>query len=94
LRNPFQIIYLKWAILDVPVSRFSNPYIFSRCTNFKSIETDDDDKPPVVGRGFVVEKSLSAFEGNNKHTWKERWLLIQSDSHAARQKKASTFRKI
>jgi len=51
-------------------------------------DTDgDNEEPAVVGRGFVVEKDLECGEGDNKHTWPERWLIVQSDAHGERQRK-------
>jgi transposase len=41
----------------------------------------------VVGRGFVVEKNLEYGEGDDKHGWPERWLIVQSDAHGERQRK-------
>lgn len=42
-----------------------------------------------VGQGFIVEKIMEAkLENNEPYQWNERWLIVQSDAHAARQKKA------
>ena len=47
----------------------------------------DNEEPAVVGRGFVLAKDLECGEGADKHTWRERWLIVQSDAHRERQRK-------
>ena len=47
----------------------------------------DKEEPAVVGRGFVMEKDLECSEGDDKHTWQERWLIVQSNAHGERQRK-------
>jgi transposase len=47
----------------------------------------DKEEPVVVGRGFVVEKNLEYGEGDDKHSWPERWLMVQSYAHGERQRK-------
>jgi transposase len=53
---------------------------------------DDGKEPAVIGRGFEVEKTMEWEEGEDKHVWKERWLIVQSHAHAERKKKALTER--
>ncbi|MCP3872190.1 MAG: transposase [Desulfobacteraceae bacterium] len=44
-----------------------------------------------IGRGFVVEIDMTyEEEGEEKHNWTERRLVVQSDAHAERQKKTLT----
>ena len=40
-----------------------------------------------IGTGFEVDKTLTADLGQQTYQWQERWLVIQSDNHAKRQKK-------
>jgi hypothetical protein len=47
----------------------------------------DKEEPAIVGRGFVVEKNLEYGEGDDKHSWPERWLIVQSYAHGERQRK-------
>jgi len=56
-------------------------------------ETDERDKKRnkkrVVGRGFTIEKEMTAdLEDATAHTWTERWLITQSTAHAKRQQEA------
>ena len=36
---------------------------------------------------LLFHNPLEWGEGADKHTWSERWLIVQSDAHAERQKK-------
>jgi transposase len=50
---------------------------------------NEEEKPRVVGVGFVVEKQMeSQLEDGSAHEWAERWMVTRSDAHAQRQKKA------
>lgn len=52
-------------------------------------KTDKEDKPRIVGVGFVVEKQMEMqLEDGCNHKWTERWMVTRSDAHAQRQKKA------
>lgn len=51
-------------------------------------KVDKKGNPLIVGQGFVVDKDMEISETNIKHSWKERWLIVQSYAHAARQNKA------
>lgn len=59
-----------------------------------SLETTGDDasSAPLVGRGFEVDKRMTFGEGDDQHVWNERWLIVRSDAHAARQNTSLTTR--
>jgi transposase len=47
-----------------------------------------DGKPKVVGRGFEVNKTMSAtLQDGTPYTWTERWLVTRSDALAQRRQK-------
>jgi transposase len=49
----------------------------------------DDDKPRIVGTGFIVEKQMEAkFADGTVYQWDERWIVCDSHAHAYRQKKS------
>jgi transposase len=51
-------------------------------------KVDKKGNPSIIGIGFVIEKDMEIREDHLKHNWKERWFVVQSYAHAARQKKA------
>ena len=51
-------------------------------------KVDKKGNPVIVGQGFVIDKDIEITDTKIRHNWKERWFVVQSYAHAARQKKA------
>ena len=49
------------------------------------VEATAGHKGKCIGKGFEVEKTPTVERDKQTYQWKERWLVIRSDSHAKRQ---------
>jgi len=51
-------------------------------------DIESNEKNPIIGIGFSVDKEKKYEENGIKYCWTERYLVSRSDAHAARQKKS------
>jgi hypothetical protein len=56
--------------------------------NHSHCRTTQCGNPSVVGKGFEIEKEMKC----GLHTWRERWFVVRSDSHAQCKNQARTKR--
>ena len=55
----------------------------------KPKDGQDDDKPRIVGTGFIIDKQMEAKSADcTLHQWDEQWIVCNSYAHAYRQKKS------